>query len=71
MPINATVTGKVGAGASVTSLLYSNVSTMSLDSNKELLTFFMADGTIKDIDVSAATTWTFTVIGNNYTLTVS
>ena len=74
MPGTATITGKIGGGVTLTAGVFRNVSFFSLDTANELLTINYDNGdgakTIA-IDVAAATTWTLTVSGNTYTLTVS
>jgi hypothetical protein len=74
MPGTATVTGKVGGGVTLTSGVFQNVSFFSLDTTNEVLTIKYNNGDgAKEIaiDVSAQTTWTLTVSGNTYTLTVT
>lgn len=68
----ATVTGKVGPASTITAGVFTNVSTINLDCDGEILTLFFNDGKAPiPIDVGAATTWTLTVSGNTYTLTVA
>lgn len=74
MPGTATITGKVGPGNTLTTQVFNNVSFFSVDTANEVLTLTYNNGpgqTTILIDVSAATTWTLTVSGNTYTLTVS
>ena len=70
MPSTVTVTGTVGPGSSVTALVISNVTFFSVDTVNEMLTV-VADGKTTSYNITAATTITCTVSGNNYTLTVS
>ena len=74
MPSTATVTCKIGPGNTLTTKLFSNVTSYHLDAPNEVLTLAYNDSMgqhIVDLDVSAGTTWTLTVSGNNYTLTVT
>lgn len=74
MPGTATVTGKIGGGVTLTSGVFRNLSFFSLDTANELLFIKYDNGDgAKEIfiDVAAATTWTLTVSGSTYTLTVS
>lgn len=74
MPGTATITGKTGGGVTLTAAVFRNVSFFSLDTANEMLaiTYDNGDGQkIINIDVSAQTTWTLTVSGNTYTLTVT
>jgi len=74
MPSQATVTGKVGAGATLTAFVFNNVTFFSVDTNNEVLDIMFNNGSGADrrqIDISAATTITCTVTGANYTLTIS
>lgn len=70
----ATITGKTGAGATLTAKVFQNLSFFSLDTGNEnlFIKYDNGDGAKEIfIDVSAATTWTLTVSGSTYTLTVS
>lgn len=74
MPGTATITGKVGPAASLTTSVFQNVTFLSLDTANEVLTLNYNNGAGAAqilIDVSAATTWTITVSGNTYTVTIS
>lgn len=72
MPSTATVTGKIGPAGTITAAVFTNVSSFSLDCAGEILSLFFNDGKAPVlIDVGAATTWTLTVSGNSYTLTVA
>lgn len=70
MPGTATVTGKVGAGLTVTSLVLTDLTSFSIETAPEILTV-VANGKTQQYDIAAATTITCTVSGNTYTLTVS
>jgi len=74
MPGTATVTGVIGPGRAVTAQVYQNVSLFSLVTKDEILQIEYDNGMgkqIAQIDVGAQTTWTLTVSGNTYTLTVA
>jgi len=74
MPSTATVTGKVGPGATLTAYVFNNVTFFSVDTVNEVLDLMFNNGSgaeRRQIDISAATTITCTVSGNNYTLTIS
>lgn len=74
MPGTATVTGSVGAGQAITASVFNNVSFFSVDTFQEILelVYNNGSGNIRtQINVGTATTWTLTVSGSTYTLTVS
>lgn len=74
MPGTATITGKAGPGNTLTAAVFQNLSFFSLDTANEVIDIIYNNGagaTRTQLDVSAATTWTLTVSGNTYTLTVS
>ena len=71
MPSTATVTGKTGAGLTMTAQVFNGVTAFSLNTETEMLEIRQGP-VVTMIDVSAATTWTLTVSApNSYTLTVS
>jgi len=67
----ATITGKVGPALTLTAAVITNIRNINLDCDKEILTLTQTEGKVSTYDVSAQTTWTLTVSGNNYTLTVA
>jgi hypothetical protein len=74
MPGTATVTGVIGPGRAITAQVYNNVSFFSLVTKDEILHIEYDNGMgkqIAQIDVGAQTTWTLTVTGSTYTLTVA
>jgi hypothetical protein len=74
MPGTATVTGVIGPGRAITAQVFQNVSFFSLVTKDEILHIEHDSGMgkqIAQIDVSAGVTWTLTVSGNTYTLTVA
>ena len=72
MPSQATITGTRGPGVAVTAQVFTKVIRFELDCEQEILTLFFSEGRPPImINVSTATTWTLTVSGNTYTLTVS
>jgi hypothetical protein len=74
MPGTATITGSVGPGQAVTASVFNNLQFFSLDTANEILEIVYNNGAGNlrtQINVGTATTWTLTVSGNTYTLTVS
>jgi hypothetical protein len=74
MPGTATITGIVGPAQAVTASVFNNLSWFALDTANEVLDLIYNNGSGNirtQISVAAATTWTLTVSGNTYTLTVS
>jgi hypothetical protein len=69
-----TVTGKIGPGNTVTSLVFSGVINFSIDTVNEVIeiTYLVNnERKIQQVEITSATTITCTVSGNNYTLTIS
>ncbi len=67
----ATVTGVTGAGLTMTAVTFSNVSSFTFDSVSRILSLTDASGHVTQISVSAATTFTWTLVGTVYTIVVS
>lgn len=73
MPITATITGVVGPGVAVTATVFTNVATMTLNAtNAELITLTFTDGKPPTvISIAAQTTFTVSISGASYTVTIS
>jgi hypothetical protein len=72
MPATVTLTGTAGAGLDVTAVQFTGVSSFLIDTDKNLITLFKANGeTVPPISVAAAATVTATKSGNLWTLTIS
>lgn len=74
MPSTATVTGKVGPGVTLTTVVFQNVKFFSIDTDNEVLDIVYNNGDGQrrtQVDIAADTTITCTVSGNTYTLTIS
>ena len=71
MPLTATVTGKTGAGVTMTAQQFAGLTRFDLDCENEVLTLWKG-GQATKVDVSAATTYTLTVVApNTFTLTIT
>lgn len=70
MSSTITVSGKVGPGNTINSLVYSNVTSFSVDITTGLLSM-VSGGIVKEADISAATTCTVTISSGVYTIVVS
>lgn len=74
MASTATITAKVGIGASLTAQVFNNVTSFSFDLvNKILNLEYNNDGAVRrlQIDINASTTFTLTLAAGNYTLTIT
>jgi len=71
MASTVTVTGKVGPGITATATVVNNVTSFAIDTVNEILSVFVGPDNRQQFDITAATTITCTVSGNNYTLTIS
>lgn len=69
---NLTVTGKNGAGITVTALLLSGITSFSVDVTTFMLTV-VQDSVTMQFDIRAATTFTVAIsgAGGTYTITIS
>jgi len=65
-----TVTGKIGPGNTLTAAVFTNVTFFDVDCLKNVL-HLVCDQGDKYIDISADTTWTVTITGTTYTMTIS
>lgn len=70
MASTVTVTGKVGAGVSLTAYQYTGVTSFRVATDVEML-YITSNGRDYEVDITAVTTITCTVSGNSYTLTLS
>ena len=71
MASQVTVTGKAGPGITVTAQVFSNISAFGVDTNVNILSITDAAGFVNKIGITAATTFTVTKSGSNYTVAVS
>lgn len=71
MPGTVTLTGKAGAGLSITAKAFSDTSQVLIDFDKNMITLFRPGETVSPIDVGPATTVTATKSGNIWTLVIS
>lgn len=69
----AVVTGKTGAGLTMTAQTFTNIASFSVNIAKAMLQLIDGSGVVVDISIGAATTFTvvLTAAGGNYTVTVS
>lgn len=67
-----TITGTAGPALAVTATVFTDVATVLVDMNKNMVTIQKNDGTVvAPISVAAATTVTSTKSGSTWTLTIS
>ena len=71
MPATVTVTGTAGAGVTVSALVFTNVTSFTIDANANMLYIVQGSINVPGISVNAATTVTATKSGNTWTLTIS
>jgi hypothetical protein len=65
-----TFTGNLGPGEAVTSLVFTNVTSYNVDPTRKVLSINRS-GKIDDVDLTGVTTFTTSISGGNYTITVS
>lgn len=70
MACTVTVTGKSGAGNTVTAQAFTNVSSFTIDAVNKLLILIINDFR-QVIEIASATTMTVTISSGNYTVTIS
>ena len=74
-----TVTGKAGPGLDVTAVVLTDIRSFTVNvgdavgdlGQENVLTVVLSDGTVKDYDITEATTFTVTVAAGVYTIVVS
>lgn len=71
MAATVTVTGTGGAGLAVTAAVFSDVSSFTIDTNKNILSMIQGSVNVAPISIAAASTITATKAGSTYTLTIS
>lgn len=72
MSATVTVTGKTGAGLTMTAQVFNNVSSFNVNADTEMLQLVQAGKPDTFVDISAATTMTVTITApNTYTVTIS
>lgn len=69
--ITAVVTGKTGAGLTMTATTFNNIKSFSFDSDSKILSLTDGSGHITQISIVAATTFTWVLAGGIYTVTIS
>lgn len=71
MAATVTVTGTMGPGLTVTSQVFTEVTSFTIDAVNNLIKINAGDGRVVDISVAAAATVTATKSGSAWTLTIS
>jgi hypothetical protein len=71
MAATVTVTGTAGAGLAVTAVVFTNITSFTIDTDKNILTMVQGSVTLPAISIAAATTVTSTKTGNLWTLVIS
>lgn len=71
MAATVTVTGTAGAGVTVTGLVFSGVTSFTIDTVTNMIQIVQGSVIVPPISVNAATTVTATKSGSTWTLTIS
>jgi hypothetical protein len=75
VPINATVTAQTGPARQVTAAVFNGITGMLVLPDRKVLQLFQGGDTnsppMKDFDLSTVTTFTVTIVGNNYNVVIS
>lgn len=71
MSATITLTGTAGPGISVTTQVFSSITSFLIDADKNMITMFQGGTALPPIAVVSATTVTATKTGNLWTLTIS
>lgn len=71
MASSVTITATTGPGETVTALVISNVADVNFDLARHELDVVDVNGIIKEFDLGAVGTVTFSISGHNYTITIS
>jgi len=68
--IQATVTGTAGPGATVTAQVFTDLASFKAN-NQNMLELIDNNGKVTNLSIAAATVFTVTVSGGNYTVVIS
>lgn len=71
MSATVTLTGTAGPGKTVAAVVFSGVTSFTIDADKNMVTIVQGSIVLSPIAVDAATTVTATKSGNTWTLTIS
>ena len=71
MSATVTVTGKAGAGVTVTATQFVNIQNVDFNCVTNILTLLDSSGVVTKITIDAAATLTATKSGSTYTFTIS
>lgn len=71
MAATVTLTGTAGAGVTVTAAQFTNITSFTIDTDKNMITMIQGSVVLSPISISAATTVTATKSGTTWTLTIS
>jgi hypothetical protein len=71
MAATVTVTGTAGAGLTVTSAVFTGITSFTIDAVNNLITMFQGGTALPAISINAATTVTATKAAAVWTLTIS
>jgi hypothetical protein len=66
-----TVTGYTGPGVTATAVVITDVASFTVNVATGILQLNLSNGVIQKYAISAATTFTVTISGGNYTVTIS
>jgi len=71
MAATVTVTGTAGAGLTVTAGVFTNVTSFTIDTDKNMLSMIQGSVNVAPISIAAAATVTATKSGTTWTLNIS
>ena len=74
MPINATVTAKAGPAIQATAIVLSGYVRMEVNPDRKIVQFFSGDdrnAPAREFDLTGVTTFTVSISGSTYTVTIS
>ncbi len=71
MAATFTVTGKAGAGITVTAAVFTNVTSFTIDTVNNILTMVQGSTVIPAISIASAATVTVTKSGSTWTVAIS
>lgn len=71
MAATVTITGTAGPALAVAAAVFQNVTSFTIDTDKNMITLVQGSVTLSPISVAAAATVTATKSGNVWTLTIS
>lgn len=71
MPATVTVTGSNGPGLALTATVFNDVTSFTLEADKQMIAMYFADGSVRNIAITPGTITVGVVNFKTYTITIT